>query len=574
LSALSDLNAKFTTNTFPQQSEDDGGSRDRLDSWKEIATYLRREVRTVQLWEKNEGLPVHRHFHKRLGSVYALRSEIEAWLNHASRNDGDPTPVLNTSLRAENQITICSLPLEVHTMGKVQQGLCEFLVAQTMAALQQTNPGNMRIVIAKPTNNGKQKRSSADADDEAKFDYLLRWSFQDDRDGLHVSVALLSAQSGTTAWAQTSRSAQKDIEEWPRYTANQITQCLWLKAILSTKSASSSCLREKSGAREAYLKGRYFWNQRNEESLRKAIHCFESAVREDPEFALPYSGLADSLTLLSFYGMATPSKVMPAARRAAQKAIELDPNSAEAHASLADVFLHFDRDWDAADSEYRRSIQCNPEYALGYHWYANLLAARGQHEAAHMAIMHALKINPVSIITLVWAGVMSYLAHDFDEAIRHYRNALELDPKFGWAHMYMAQALEQKGDFKMALREFATSARLAGENNSVRAMMAHAHAVAGDIASARGILHGLDRIPSKQCVPSYDIAATYAALGESHQALSWLNRACRERNMKLFTLTHDPRFDRIRHASGFEKIVQEVGLPQGNVLWETHLAAD
>ncbi len=110
--------------------------------------------------------------------------------------------------------------------------------------------------------------------------------------------------------------------------------------------------------------------------------------------------------------------------------------------------LHFDRDWQGADHEYRRSIQCNPDYALGYHWYANLLAAKGQHEAAHIAIMHALEIDPVSIITLVWAGVTSHLAHQYDEAIRHYQSALELDPHFIWAHMYMAQALEQKGNFR------------------------------------------------------------------------------------------------------------------------------
>lgn len=114
----------------------------------------------------------------------------------------------------------------------------------------------------------------------------------------------------------------------------------------------------------------------------------------------------------------------------------------------------------------------------------------------------------------------------------------------------------------MALREFATSTRLAGGNNCVRAMMAHAHAVSGDTDSARRILDELGSMPSNECVPSYDIAATYAALGESHQALLWLNRACRERNMKLFTLTHDPRFDAIRQASGFQHIVKEIGLPQ------------
>jgi len=395
---------------------------DRLDSWKEIANYLRREVRTVQLWEKREGMPVHRHFHQKLGSVYAFRREIDTW---------------------------------------------------------------------------------------------------------KLSVSRQSAASAPAATA--------------------------FKAAGHDKRRTS---------REAYLKGRYFWNQRSEEGLRKAIHWFESAMREDSDYALPYSGLADSLTLLSFYEIVSPPEVMPAARRAAQRAIELDPNSAEAHASLADVLLHFDRDWQAADREYQRSIQCNPDYALGYHWYANLLSARGQHDAARTAIMQALEINPVSIITLVWAGVTSHLAHDFDEAIRHYQNALELDPDFMWAHMYKAQALEQKGDFKMALQEFETTSRLAGGNKCVKAMTAHAHAIAGDADSAREILDELETPGSRQCTPSYDIAATYAALGESKRMASWLNRACRERNMKLFTLTQDPRFDPLRHSSEFRQIVEQVGLSQ------------
>jgi tetratricopeptide (TPR) repeat protein len=251
---------------------------------------------------------------------------------------------------------------------------------------------------------------------------------------------------------------------------------------------------------------------------------------------------------------------MPSARRAALKAIELDPNLAEAHASLADVLLHFDRDWQTADHEYRRSIQCNPDYALGYHWYANLLAARGQHEAAHIAIMHALEIDPVSIITLVWAGVTSHLAHQFDQAIKHYQSALELDPDFIWAHMYMAQALEQKGSIKEAIKEFDVAARLAGGNNCVKAMTAHAHAVAGDRSSAREILDELTNAPSHQCMPSYDIAATYAALGDSRLTMAWLNRACGERNMKLFTLTQDPRFDALRHRSEFKEIVAQMGM--------------
>ncbi|MGA8154565.1 MAG: tetratricopeptide repeat protein [Terriglobales bacterium] len=534
---------------------------DRLDSWKEIATYLRREVRTVQLWEKREGLPVHRHFHKRLGSVFALRSEIERWKRQVSRTGGDQAAESALPSQPGARITIYVLPLKNVTVKSERQCLCDAIVLKTIAALEQSNPGRLCVVSPKlPA--AHEPGELADRMPDDGIHYVLRWSIQDDGDGLRLNVALVFAGSDVVAWSHTYRCRQSDFGELPAYAADQIVQCLWLKVFSLPTAGRTAGHYKKPGSREAYLKGRFFWNQRSEEGLRKAIQCFESAIREDPEFALPYSGLADSLTLLSFYEIVSPSDVMPSARRAAQKAIELDPNLAEAHASLADVFLHFDRDWQAADREYRRSIQCNPDYALGYHWYANLLAARGQHEAAHMAIMHALEIDPVSIITLVWAGVTSHLAHKFDEAVRHYQSALELNPHFIWAHMYKAQALEQKGDFREALREFETAIKLAGGNNCVKAMKAHAHAVAGDKGSAREILDELKSSPSGQCLPSYDIAATYAALGESHQVVTWLNRACSERNMKLFTLTQDPRFDPLRRCSEFKEIVEHMGLNQ------------
>jgi tetratricopeptide (TPR) repeat protein len=541
---------------------------DRLDSWKEIANFLRREVRTVQLWEKREGLPVHRHFHQQMASVFALRSEIESWRRRVSGEGGLPETESSEPAGycqvADNRVVIRVLPLKNQLVARERQFLCNAIVAKTMAALATVSPEKLTILGADRATRLEPRRFLANGRDRAGAQYLLQWSFQEDLRGLRVNVALRFADTDEVAWSYLYLCHPKDLGKMPTYVADQIVQCLWLKVLCSSPPSPVLGRREKPGSRETYLKGRYFWNQRNEEGLRKAIQCFASAIREDPEFALPYSGLADSLTLLSFYEIVSPFEAMPSARRAALKAIELDPNLAEAHASLADVFLHFDRDWQAADHEYRRSIQCNPGYALGYHWYANLLAARGQHDAAHIAIMQALEIDPVSIITLVWAGVTSHLAHQFDEAIKHYQSALELDPQFIWAHMYMAQALEQKGNFKEALREFETTIQLAGGSNCVKAMKAHAHAVAGDKSSAREILHELDGARSSRSMPSYDIAATYAALNESNQAVVWLNRACDERNMKLFTLTQDPRFDPLRHRSEFKEIVAQMGLVQSS----------
>lgn len=530
---------------------------DQLDSWKEIASYFRRDIRTVQLWEKNEGLPIHRHFHKQMGSVFAFRSELERWKCQASQTPGSRRAG-NSPKQVENRITIGVRSPATTIANTRRQQLSDFVIAKTIAALEKLSPAQLRIVRVSSPN-----QADALGLPSGGVDYLLREKVEDDGDGVLVDASLVTANTESLVWSHEYRCRQNDLDQIPGSVAEQIAQCLWLKICSLPKPVPVPAHRERTGAREMYLRGRYFWNQRNQVSLRKALQCFEAAIREDPQFPLSYSGLADSLTLLAFYEIVPPSEAMPSARRAALKAIELDPNLAEAHTSLADVLLHFDRDWSGADHEYRRSIECNPGYALGYHWYANLLTARGQHEAAHIAIMHALEIDPVSIITLVWAGVTSHLAHQFDNAIKHYQSALELDPHFVWAHMYMAQALEQKGDFKGALREFETTLGLAGGSNCVQAMKAHTHAVAGETSMAREILNGLKR-NCLTATPSYDMAAVYAALGETNQAIEWLNRACQERHMKIFTLTQDPRFDLLRRQPEFIQVVQQVGLAQSS----------
>jgi tetratricopeptide (TPR) repeat protein len=316
----------------------------------------------------------------------------------------------------------------------------------------------------------------------------------------------------------------------------------------------------RSNSTDAYFLGRYFWKQRSEKALQKAVRSFEAAIQEDPRFALAYSGLADCLTLQSFYEIVPPSEAMPAARRAALRAVELDPYSAEGHTSLADVLFHFDRDWTRADQEYQAAIQCNPKYGLGYHWYANLLVAKGQHEAARVAIMKALDLDPVSPITNVWAGVISHLARRYDEAIRHFRRALELEPEFAWAHMFMAQTLEQTGQMAEALHEFQATIELSGGSNCAKAMMAHAQAISGDKSAALRIVSDLNGRRDQKHIPSYDIAAVHAALGDSRKTIAWLDRACADHNMKLFTLAQDPRFEPVRNLSEFKHLINQVGL--------------
>ncbi len=530
-----------------------GASPDRLDSWKEIASYLKREVRTVQLWEKREGMPVHRHFHRKLGTVFAFRSEIEEWSKRGLGEVGARPQA--ESLAAPLQATLIEIEVpDLASVGKHRE--LRLLAEEVLTRLQRLE--QCHVVVTRPLS--ERRLVSAD---RPTANYIIDWKmtrgFGAEADGeCRLQVNLTAGSNGPPVWAHTYL-LPIDAEDACAL-ADRIVQCIWLKIVSFSRSAGRVVHEEKASARGAYLRGRYFQNQRNASGLHKATEWFRRAIQLDSRSAPAHSGLADTLTLLAFYEFASPFEAIPEARRAALRAIEFDAGLAEGHASLADIHFHFDRDWRSAERQYRRAIECDPSYALGYHWYANLLTARGQHEAAQTAIMHAVEIDPVSVITQVWAGVTSHLASHFDEAIAYYRSALELDPGFACAHMYLAQTLEQKGEFGEALAGFDTAMQLAGGSPCIAAMKAHTHAIAGDRKSAQEILGGVVSSGDLECMPSYDIAAAYAALGEFPQSFEWLRRACLEHNMRLYSLAQDPRFDRLRYRPEFREIVARIGL--------------
>jgi TolB-like protein/tetratricopeptide (TPR) repeat protein len=533
---------------------------DRLDSWKSIANHLGREVRTVQLWEKLEGMPVHRHFHRKLGSVFAYRSEVDAWREGLSWAPGGSVPLASVAPR-KNRIVIAVLPFESLGGNPEQEFFNDGVTVETITALGNLSPQGLGVISRASVMAYKgSPRRAEKLSKELNVGFILEGTTQTELGQIRVNVALVNVKDKTTLWSKSYKSTFANSLDLQSRVAAQIARFVALKLFSSETPAGILPSVGRSALRDAYFMGRYFWKQRTEHALRKAVGIFESAIQEDPGFSLAHSGLADCLTLLSFYEMVPPSEAMPIARRVALKAVELDPCSAEARTSLADILFHFDRDWTRADQEYRAAIQCNPEYGLSYHWYANLLVARGKHEAAHNAIMRALDLDPVSPITNAWAGVISHFGRRYNEAISHYRRALELDPQFVWARMFMAQTLGQMGRTAEALEEFEATVQLSGGSNYVTAMMAHAQAVSGDKSSALKILNELNGRLNRKPMPSYDIAAVYAALGDSRKTIAWLDRALAEHNMKLFTLAEDPRFDPVRNLPQFKHVVGQVGL--------------
>ncbi|PYX08604.1 MAG: hypothetical protein DMG85_10290 [Acidobacteria bacterium] len=311
-------------------------------------------------------------------------------------------------------------------------------------------------------------------------------------------------------------------------------------------------------AYEAYLKGRYFWNKRTADGLKKAIDYFNQAIEKDPNYAQAYTGLADSYALLGDweYGILAPKEAFPRAKAAATKALELDNTLGEAHTSLAFSLDLFDWDWAAAEREFRRAIELNPGYATAHHWYAWHLSEMGRNREAIAEMRKAQNLDPLSLIISADVAEILLVAHSYDQAIEQSRKTIDMDPNFAVAHYELGQALVQKHMYKEAIAELQKAIELSGGSTTCTSNLAFAYAASGRRKEAVKILSDLKN-RSKQ--NASEIALMYVGLDEKDQAMTWLEKAYEQRFNPSILLR--PAFDPLRSDPRFQNLVRRIGLP-------------
>ena len=311
-------------------------------------------------------------------------------------------------------------------------------------------------------------------------------------------------------------------------------------------------------AYEAYLKGRYFWNKRTADGLKKAIDYFNQAIEKDPNYAQAYTGLADSYALLGDweYGILAPKEAFPRAKAAATKALELDNTLGEAHTSLAFSLDLFDWDWASAEREFRRAIELNPGYATAHHWYAWHLSEMGRNREAIAEMRKAQNLDPLSLIISADVAEILLVAHSYDQAIEQSRKTIDMDPNFAVAHYELGQALVQKHMYKEAIAELQKAIELSGGSTTCTSNLAFAYAASGRRKEAVKILSDLKN-RSKQ--NASEIALMYVGLDEKDQAMTWLEKAYEQRFNPSILLR--PAFDPLRSDPRFQNLVRRIGLP-------------
>jgi tetratricopeptide (TPR) repeat protein len=304
-----------------------------------------------------------------------------------------------------------------------------------------------------------------------------------------------------------------------------------------------------------YLKGRYHWNRRNEESIKKAIGYFGESLKEDPRYAAAYSGLADSYSLLGHLGSSPSSEVMPKAKAAALKALELDESLAEAHSSLGYVEFFYEWNWKEAERQFKRALELNPQYTPGHLWYSFFLMTTGRREEAIAHTLRAEQLDPLSPSVARFVADSYYRTGAYDKTILKCREALELDSNFSSAYTFLGRAYERKGMFAEAISAFRRAAEISGWSYQTTAMIAHSYASWGKPEEARTILTDLKARSRRQYIAPFYIGLVYVGLGEDDEALSWLGKAFVEHSVWVASLPIDPRFDRLRNEPRFAALL-------------------
>jgi TolB-like protein/DNA-binding winged helix-turn-helix (wHTH) protein/Tfp pilus assembly protein PilF len=314
-------------------------------------------------------------------------------------------------------------------------------------------------------------------------------------------------------------------------------------------------------AYEAYLKGRYFWNKRTGDGLKKAIGYFDLAIDKDPNYAKAYTGLADSYALSGDweYGILSPQDAFPKAKAAATKALALDDNLAEAHTSLAFILDLYEWDWESAEKEYKRAIALYPGYATAHHWYAWHLIVTGRTSEGIAQLRTAESLDPLSLIISADLADALCIAHLYDESVQQSRKTLEMDPNFAIAHYELGQAYEQKNMHDEAIEEFKRAIQLSGDNEIFNANLSYAYATSGRREEASKMVKELEDRPSQHSSTDANIALIYVGLGDKDQAMVWLNKAYQARFNPSILLR--PAFDPLRSDTRFQDLLRRIGLP-------------
>ncbi len=472
-------------------------------------------------------------------------------------NKAGPQP--DTRLQTRRVVV---LPFRNLTGDPAQEYFCEGLTDELIAQLSAINAQKLQVVARTSAMHYKgSSLNAAQIGSELKADYVLGGSVRRDGSLYRVTVQLTDAQSQTNIWAGAFDREFKDVLDVYRDVALAISGEIGTTISPQFQHPAFGAQPVNSLAHDAYLRGRFDWNKRTVPDLRDSVDEFERAIAIDPDYPEAHAGLADAYSLLASYGALPFRDGYPKARLEAEKALQLNPHSAEARASLGLVAAYYDWNFERAEQEFHASIGENPNYATAHHWYGLFLSQRGRHEDALAELNHAALLDPLSLTIGIDLANAYIYAHRYDEAERQLLKVRALDPTYYGTYGAMSWLYSLQGRLPEAERENKTLKDLSGNYSGNDFILAYAYAKAGQTSHARQLLLQISKMTTKRGDHSQCPMDAYLALGEDNAALNCLDEAIREHADWLVPLAQDNEFRRVASDPRFQSRLQNAGFP-------------
>jgi TolB-like protein/Flp pilus assembly protein TadD len=585
------------TSLTPNTGADAQGRR--LESWKEIAAYLGRDVTTVRRWEKREGLPVHRLHHSKLGSVYAYTKELDSWRNErvpaAATDAPDARQIPETvgrgaHARATAALVALALALTVGVMWIVRErttvqpasanggirslavlplenfsgnpeqdylsdGMTEALISRLSAIHA------LRVISRTSVMHFKGTRKSVPAiGKELNVDAVIEGSVLRSGDKIRISIQLIRADTDEHLWSGTYDREFQDVLALQNEVTSGIARHIEV-AVTGVQPGSPAAPRTVAPeVYEAYLKGRFALHKNSRTALEEARQHFQAAIDADATFAPAYAGMASTYSALGlvFYGE-PPGETRPKVLAAARKALALDPELSEARAELGDA-LQKDWHWAQAEAEYRRAIELSPNNAAAHGGLAQWLLCQGRTEEALASARRAQELDPQEF-NGAQVGWIFFHGRRYDEAIRELRTALTIEPNDPMTVWFLGYALIEARRFDEAIATLERAASLSDRSSAVLGVLVRAYASAGRRTEALRVLDELHRRRHRgYYVPPAAFLNAYLGLGDTEEAFVWMERAAQERSNILQFLKVHPFFDSLRGDPRFAEYLRRANL--------------
>jgi TolB-like protein/tetratricopeptide (TPR) repeat protein len=540
----------------------------RLDSWKEIAAYLKRSVRAVSRWEREEGLPVHRHHHGKQGTVYALKHEVDQWLHSRSGQElaGQlaksrqtiPSPEPAASATENSPLVIAVLPLRNLSDGQEGERFADGLTEELISEIGHCCPRQLRVIAL--TSVMQYKRSSKTIEEignELRVHFVLEGSIQRYGDRVRLTARVIAVRDQAHIWADIYEIQLPPIFSLQQSLAEQVANSVSAEFKLAREKKRARFTLPSIAAHNAYLEAKSHFLLTPADTM-KSLEQLTLAIESAPNFAPSYAELALTYFRRLIWDF-PPIVTLNRMKENARKALELDSKLARAHSMLAAFHLMGDRRWSEATKQSQIALDLNPSDAWGQLVRIACCLVVGKHDELAEELRRVPQLDPHSVETYLWFARFAYFARRYDLAIEYAQKVLQIDAPSAFVHLEVGMNLAQTGEHALALYHCEKAIELGASTIALKSRACSIYALAGQVQKAESLYEELLSAREVQYTRYIFLAHASACLKRKEGTLDWLNKAYEQRDPLLVFLKTDPRFEAFLDLPEFSNLLQRIG---------------